>query len=288
MSKRIIAALLITGIMFTFAACKNGSQVDDRVTNPGTRETEPGNIGAVTEPNQTINTMLPSETTATETTTEPETSETSDASETTSSSSTSTTATTTAKALGKVKVTDAYKKNYSKNQWGYKASVKIPKITIEGVSTKAINKEILNYCKKKSGSERSCSYSYYIGKTYVSIVITLHDEHDMSPAYWFKVYNISRSSGKKMSKKAMLKALGISSKKFHKRVKKAVIKMYKKSYGYTSKSPSWVKREYKKATSAKMIKTAIPCVNSKGKLCYMISQLPSPGGAGQYDEYGTC
>ena len=201
---------------------------------------------------------------------------------------TSGTATTTAKALGKVTVSDAYKKSYGKNEFGYKATVKIPKITIAGVSTTKINKEIYNYCKKKSGNMCSCSYSYYIGKTYVSILITLQEEHDMSPAAYYSVYNISRSSGKKMSTKSMLKTLKISDKKFRSRVKKAVIKLFKKSYGYNSKSPSWVKTAYKQATASKMIKKAIPYVNSKGKLCYMIKDLPCPGGAGQYDECGSC
>ena len=210
---------------------------------------------------------------------------TTEAAETTATSGT---ATTTAKALGKVTVSDAYKKSYGKNEFGYKATVKIPKITIAGVSTTKINKEIYNYCKKKSGNMCSCSYSYYIGKTYVSILITLQEEHDMSPAAYYSVYNVSRSSGKKMSAKSMLKTLKISDKKFRSRVKKAVIKLFKKSYGYNSKSPSWVKTAYKQATASKMIKKAIPYVNSKGKLCYMIKDLPCPGGAGQYDECGSC
>lgn len=234
-----------------------------------------------------------SQTTVVETETSSEESESSvDLDETTTGAAetteTSGTATTTAKALGKVTVSDAYKKSYGKNEFGYKATVKIPKITIAGVSTTKINKEIYNYCKKKSGNMCSCSYSYYIGKTYVSILITLQEEHDMSPAAYYSVYNISRSSGKKMSAKSMLKTLKISDKKFRSRVKKAVIKLFKKSYGYNSKSPSWVKTAYKQATASKMIKKAIPYVNSKGKLCYMIKDLPCPGGAGQYDECGTC
>ncbi|MBR6487381.1 MAG: hypothetical protein IKT20_00565, partial [Clostridiales bacterium] len=157
-----------------------------------------------------------------------------------------------------------------------------------GVSTKAINKEILNYCKKNSGNECSCSYSYYIGKTYVSILIILQEEHDMSPATMYNVYNISRSSGKKMSKKSMLKALGISGKKFKSRVKKAITKMYKKDFGYSSKAPSYVKSYYKKAVSSKYLNKATPYVNSKGKVSYMIKLLPIPAGADAYDTNGTC
>ena len=217
-----------------------------------------------------------------------ETTSTDPADTTAASAPAGTTAAAKAKTLGKVTVSDAYKKSYGKNQWGYKATVKIPKITIEGVSTKAINKEILNYCKKNSGNECSCSYSYYIGKTYVSILIILQEEHDMSPATMYNVYNISRSSGKKMSKKSMLKALGLSAKKFKSRVKKAITKMYKKDFGYSSKAPSYVKSYYKKAVSSKYLNKATPYVNSKGKVCYMIKLLPIPAGADAYDTNGTC
>ena len=58
--------------------------------------------------------------------------------------------------------------------------------------------------------------------------------------------------------------------------------------GYTSKAPSYVKRDYKKATSSKYLNKAIPYLNSKGKVCYMITQLPVPGGAEAYDTCGTC
>ena len=282
MSKRIIAAFLITCTMLSFAACQNSSQKDDRIELT-TRTTESEDNGYISEPNQTID---PVAVPGAETTEKAETTEPAD---TTASSETSgTSAKPTAKALGKVKVSDAYKKSYGKNFWGYKATVKIPKITIAGVSTKAINKEIMDYCKKRSGNECSCRYSYYIGKTYVSILITLQEEHDMSPATMYNVYNISRSSGKKMSKKAMLKVLKLSNKKFKSRVKKAITKYYKKNLGYSSKAPSYVKRDYKKAVSSKYLNKAVPYANSKGKVSFMIKDLPIPAGAGNYDHCGTC
>ena len=279
MSKRIIAAFLAAGILFSLAACQNGGQKDDRI-ELSTRATESEDNGYISEPNQTIESTLG-------TTADPS-GETTDADTTASTESSGTSAKPTAKALGKVKVSDAYKKSYGKNIWGYKATVKIPKITIAGISTKAINKEILDYCKKRSGSECSCRYSYYIGKNYVSILIILEEEHDNSPATMYNVYNISRSSGKKMSKKAMLKVLKLSNKKFKSRVKKAITKYYKKNLGYSSKAPSYVKRDYKKAVSSKYLNNAIPYANSKGKVSFMIKDLPIPAGAGNYDHCGTC
>ena len=275
----LLALVMITCTMLSFAACNAKSQTDDSTSTALTETSEKPSSFDVTFPEETAD---PSEASSEE-------KETNEPADTTVSAETSgTTAKATAKSLGKVKVSDAYKKAYGKNQWGYKATVKIPKITIDGVSTKAINKEILDYCKKNSGNECSCGYSYYIGKTYVSILIVLQEEHDMSPATMYNVYNISRSSGKKLSKKSMLKTLGISAKKFKSRVKKAVTKYYKKDIGYSSKAPSYIKRDYKKAVSSKYLNKAIPYVNSKGKVSYMIKLLPIPAGAGAYDHCGTC
>jgi len=286
MSKRIVAAFLITSIMLSFAACNTNSQKDDRI-DLTTRETETNPTGNIDEPQQSIADPLgPTTASGGETTEESDTTEPAD---TTASTETSgTTAKPTTKALGKVTVSDAFKKTYAKNQFGYKATVRIPKITIAGVSTKAINKEIYDTCKKKAGNYCSCKYSYYIGKTYVSIIVCLSEEHDNSPATFYNVYNISRSSGKKLSRKQMLKILKISSKKFNSRVKKAITKVYKRDFGYSSKAPSYVKREYKTAVSSKYLNKAIPYVNSKGKVSYMIKQLPFPAGSGQYDCHGTC
>ena len=209
MSKRIIAVLLAASILFSLAACQNGGQKDDRI-ELSTRATESEDNDYISEPNQTIESTLG--------TTADLSGETTDADTTASTESSGTTAKPATKALGKVTVSDAFKKTYAKNQFGIKASVRIPKITIAGVDTKKLNKEIYDYCKKKAGSYCSCSYSYYIGKTYVSLFITLQEEHDSSPAAYYRVYNISRSNGKKLSKKQMLKFLKISDKKFKSRV----------------------------------------------------------------------
>ena len=86
----------------------------------------------------------------------------------------------------------------------------------------------------------------------------------------------------------MLKVLKLSNKKFKSRVKKAITKYYKKNLGYSSKAPSYVKRDYKMAVSSKYLNNAIPYANSKGKVSFMIKDLPIPAGAGNYDHCGTC
>ena len=282
----ILALALMTGLL---TACpndtKSSSQKDDR-TDLTTRQTETGLRPDMSEPNQTINTMAPDQTTGTS-----DEGETSEPEETTTSDGTTATGTTakpTAKPLGKVKVTDAYKKTLKNEKVG-KFTVRIPKLTIEGVDTSKINKEMYNLCKKEIGKHMGSNYSYYIGKKYVSILLSFKEQHDDSPATYYSIFNISRSTGKKLTKKAMLKTLGISNKKYTARVKKAVKRYYVKGFNYSSKkADKWMKGLYKKATSAKTLKRAVPYVNSKGKVCYMITQLPVPGGAEAYDTCGTC
>lgn len=163
--------------------------------------------------------------------------------------------------LRKVKVTDAYKKSY-KNEFGYKVTDRVPKITIEGVNTNAINNAIYSKCKSRF-KYGGMSYSYYIGKNYISIIINM--EPCMSDPR-IEVFNVSRSSGKQLSRSQMLKLLGLTSKKFEARTKKSIAKTLKRIGTYKSL--------YKKATTKKMLKSAIPCVNSKGKVCFYMRQMP--------------
>ncbi len=200
----------------------------------------------------------------------------------TSSSASSSSASTTT-AIGKATVSDAYKKAY-KSGYG-KFTARIPKITISGVDTKKLNKEIYDYFKPKIASWRECNYSYYIGKTYISILIKLEEHHDESPATNYYVYNISRKTGKKLSRAQMLKELGIKESSFESRAKKAIKKAWKNP---AINSSDYDKKYYKKAISKSSLKKVIPYVNSKGKLCYLLKNMSVPAGSGSYDANGTC
>ena len=281
--KLVCTALILSLTAGLITACPNDAKtgqtdngsksVIDEV-DVTTRQTETGLMPDISEPNQTIETMNPSDPSES-------------SSETSSGESTSgTTAKPTAKPLGKVKITDAYKSTY-KSKYEGKVTSRIPKISIEGVSTKAINKEIGKLISKAKAEAKSkewyYSYSYYIGKTYVSIIISRPEWNDTGDNY---VYNISRKTGKKLSKKQMLKAVGVSSKKFNSRVKKAIVKYWKPYKKYLTNKV--LKAEYKKAISSKMVKKAVPYVNSKGKLSFKLNDLPCYGGAGWVSYTGTC
>ena len=216
MNKRIIAVLLIACMMIPIAGCDKTSQ--DASTTTSSEVTE-----------------STADTTVSETTTEEETTkETSE--ETTSSEETSTTAATSASetaAIGKTSVSDQFKKTYKNENLG-KVTAKIPKVTIEGVDTSAINKEILNYIKPKAKGNK-CSYQYYIGKNYVSIFIEIDAEGwDLEEHY---IYNISRETGKKLSQEEMLSLLGLTTASFRSKTKAAIKKMWKKN--------GWIKGQEK-------------------------------------------
>lgn len=201
---------------------------------------------------ETLETMVPTPTPEPTTTT---------TTETTPTSSDTPTPTPRPQILRKVKVTDAYNKTH-KNVEGYNVTDRVPKITIEGVNTSAINNAIYKKCKSRF-KYGGMSYTYYIGKNYISIII------DMGPVMSdprIEVFIVSRSTGKQLSRSQMLNLLGLTSKKFEARTKKSIAKTLKKCGTY--------KGFYKKATTKKMLKSAIPCVNSKGKVCFFMRMMP--------------
>lgn len=257
-------------------ASGTGSEVGTELT---TRATETAYDPDIREPNQTIETMDSDKPTESDETAAPD-----------ATTVSGTTAKPAAKKLGKVTVTNLFKSTYKNRYRQGKVTSRLPKITIEGVDTKAVNKEISNKFLKKAKNaakhdETYFTYTYYIGKTYVSILIT----YDNSCGGYLMdqyVYNISRTTGKKMSKKQMLKALGISNKKFNSRVKKVVKRHFTKQ-GYPG-SDNYSKTQYKKAMSSKTINRAIPWVNAKGKVCFLINAMPIVGGADEDNFISTC
>ena len=261
MNKRIIAAVLISGMMISIAGCNKTPSGNTTTSQEVTESTEVTTVSETTI-----------EATAAEETTE----------ETASSEETSTTASTSASAtaaIGKTTVSDQFKKAYKNESLG-KVTAKIPKVTIAGVDTTAINKEILNYIKPKAKGNK-CSYQYYIGKNYVSIFIEIDAEGwDLEEHY---IYNISRETGKKLSQEEMLSLLGLTTASFRSKTKAAIKKMWKKN--------GWIKGQekyYKKAISSKTINSAKVYVNKKGKVSWLIKKMVSLGGPDYNEAFGTC
>ena len=199
------------------------------------------------------------------------------------------------KSIGDTKVTTV-KKVYKDEFEGGKVTVKIPKLSIEGVNTDSINdkmsKEIIKACsgkvsdgKKWYRTYRGSKIEYYIGKTYVSIIVDV-EPFASDPAIY--VYNISRETGKHLSRKEMLTELSISNSSFESGTLKAIKKYWKpelkRAKKYNNKEEL---KSYKEAISNKTLSKAIPCVNAKGKICAYLKLLPDWCGQGCNDHVLT-
>lgn len=285
---RFAAALLASCTMLSMAACDlkdNIPSSSNTSQNTSTEETTT-TTEIETVPEETTSSV--ETTTSEETTTEETTTEETTAEETTKVTETAlseSTTGTTAKPIGKTTVSNAYKRTFSKKYYG-KFTTRYPKITIDGVSTADINKEI----SKKFGpiakkNEGVVKYSYYIGKEYVSILFTVNLEAGLEGEDYY-VYNVSRVTGKKLSKSEMLSLLGMDSNAFKSKVTAKVKKWWASNIPEYKKEKS-AKKLYDKAIASKSINSAVPFVNSKGKKCYLLRQMKTPTQFLYIDIYGT-
>lgn len=277
MKKKLITIVLASCTLLSLAACdfKDGIPSISSASETTTEETS---------------TTAESETTAEETTTSEETvtseeTTTEESTEVTETTALESTTETTVKPVGKTTVTDAYKRSFSLKYYG-KFTTRYPKITIDGVSTDDINKEI----SKKFGpiakkNESVVKYSYYIGKDYVSILITLTLEAGFEGDDYY-VYNVSRVTGKKLSKSEMLSVLGMDANTFKSKVTSGVKKFWKSNIPEYKKEKA-AKKLYNKAVASKSINSAVPFVNSKGKKCFLLRQMKTPTQFEYMDIYGT-
>ena len=282
MNKKIIAIIMASSTLFSLAACNSiGLTPTTQSTSAITTVTQTSETSApeTSETEETTEETTESEETTTEETSETKVTETKATEETTSE----TTAKPTPKPIGKTTVSNAYKRTFTVNKT--KFTTKYPKITIKGVSTTAINKEIANKfgpIAKKNASV--VKYSYYIGKKYASIFVTVNLDAGMDGNNYY-VYNVSRVTGKKLSKSEMLKLLGMKDSAFKSKVTAGVKKWWNDIL--KNDKTSATKKLYNKAIASKSINSAVIYVNSKGKKCFLIRQMKAPTQMGNNDIYMT-
>ena len=285
MNKKILSIILASSTLFSLAACNSiGLKPTSQPTTAATTvtvttqpsETETTETEETSEPEETT---TESEETTTEATSETKATETK-ASETTSE----TTAKPTPKPIGKTTVTNAYSRTFKVSNQKY--TTKYPKITIKGVSTTAINKEIANKfgpIAKKNASV--VKYSYYIGKKYASIFVTVNLDAGKDGCEYY-VYNVSRETGKKLTKKQMLNLLGMKESAFKSKVTNGITNWWKKNIK-NYKTDKTANTQYKTAIGTKSVNSALPFVNSKGKKCFLLRQMKAPTQMAKNDIYAT-
>ena len=277
MNKKITALLMASCTLLSLAACNHNPDV---ATSKGTFFTEVPLTSETTvsettaeEPEETTSERI---TTASDSETdEPETSE----------EQTEKTSATAAKAAGKTTVSDAYKRSFTIKKNG-KFTTKYPKVTIKGVSTSEINKEIADkFAPIAKKDESVVKYTYYIGDNFVSLFISVNLDAGKDGSDYY-VYNVSRTTGKKLNKSEMLDILDMKDSAFKSKVTEGITNWWNTNIpNYKDGDES--KELYNKAIAAKSINSAVPFVNSKGKTCFLLRQMKAPTQSGDNDIYAA-
>ena len=229
-----------------------------------------------------------SETTASETTTEAsESSGSSEATESTKAPAETTSGTTTKSSdgtsqttaensgLATVSVYNAYKRSFKKDKKSY--NTQYPKIMVANVNTSKVNKEIADKFKpiaKKNNSR--VGYSYYVRKYLISVVVFVEKTPGNSKTRDYYVYNVSRINGKKLTRAQVLKSLGLKEATFNSKVKASLQNYWKDNF---KKDTSEEKKDMeKKSYTTKSLNSAMPYMNTNGKISYVIRQVETPNG----------
>ena len=277
MNKKITALLLASCTLLSLAACNHSPDV---ASSKGTFFTEVPLSSETTVAETTAE--EPEETTSERITTasDSETDETEPSEEETEKASA-----TASKAAGKTTVSDAYKRSFTikKKQ---KFTTKYPKVTIKGVSTSEINKEIADkFAPIAKKDESVVKYSYFIGDNFVSIFVTVNLDAGKDGSDYY-VYNVSRITGEKLNKSEMLDILDMKDSAFKSKVTEGITNWWNTNIPSYKEDDS-SKELYNKAIAAKSINSAVPFVNSKGKTCFLLRQMKAPTQAGDNDIYAA-
>ena len=174
-----------------------------------------------------------------------------------------TTAETAAKP--KVKVSNAVSKTAVVG--GAKLPYKIPKVTITGKNTDAVNKKMKSQLGKydlKGDNARGITYSYHVSDKLISILVHISD-NDSTTVDTYKVYNIAVSTGKTVGDSTAVKLAGSSTKKFYAKVKAT----YKKFGGGSGAPSAFAKKAKKQNLKRVSYKYLVPYVGKNGHLCFI-------------------
>ena len=260
--KKILVTILAAACVLSLCACPANVKPEtsiEETTAVTTEETETETTAEIT-----------AETTATDP------ADTSSTEETTSTApETTPVVTPTVTPAPKATVTSQVKKTFKKDGTNYK--YEIPKVTIPGKNTSAVNKKIKKALSKYSykGSEPyAMKYTYYVNSKIVSILVNVYNTV-IDSDYEYYAYNISVKTGKLIKDKEVLKLYGVSSKKFLSMVKST----YKKG-GYWAGKGSEAKKNIKKSLKKVSYKYLDPYVGSNGHICFL-GYVYYSGGAGE-------
>lgn len=209
----------------------------------------------------------------------PETSSAKSETSTSASSETTTEETTeamTAKPEPGITVTDAVDESFDVS--GYKCAYKIPKVTIPGKNTDAVNSKIKNELTKYSreGDEPyQLTYTYYIDEKIVSVLVN-YQNSVIDADYGYLAYNVAVSSGELIKDEDVVKLYGITDDKFFMMVRST----YEKAGGISTEVGPEAEECVKQNLKRVSYKYIDPYFGRNGHLCF-VGFVDYVGGAGE-------
>lgn len=293
--KSIVSAALLLSMTAGIAGCGLKRSEPDPTSAPTTpvESSETTTESTTEETKQSEESKQSDESKASETTKEGETkpSESGKTTESSKASETKTTETKTSETtkdgdnsgLATVSIYNAYKRTFKKGKKSYKTQY--PKIMIANVNTTKVNKEIADKFKPiaKKNNYR-VGYTYYVRKYLISVVVFVEKNPGNAKTRDYYVYNVSRINGKKLTRAQVLKSLGMKEATFNTKVKASLQNYWKNNF---KKDTSAEKKEMeKKSYTTKSLNSAMPYMNTNGKISYVLRQVETPNG--KVDVYGTC
>ena len=281
--KSIVSAALILSMTAGIAGCglqrnetdptttttaAETSETTTETTAETTKESEESKSSEESKATEASETKESGETKVSETTKETKAGE-------TKTTETSTSDTTANSGLATVSIYNAYKRSFKKGKKTYKTQY--PKIMVANVNTSKVNKEIADKFKpiaKKNNSR--VGYTYYVRKYLISVVVFVEKTPGNSKTRDYYVYNVSRINGKQLTRAQVLKSLGLKETTFNTKVKASLQNYWKDNF---KKDTSTAKKDMEsKSLTTKSLNSAIPYMNSNGKISYVIRQVETPNG----------
>lgn len=290
--KSLVSAALILSMTAGIAGCNLKRNEPDPTTTAATESTAAESSTSETTAEETKDSKESGESKETEASETKESgeskpAESTKATESSKASETKTTETTKesgeSSGLATVSIYNAYKRSFKKGKKSYKTQY--PKIMVANVNTSKVNKEIADKFKpiaKKNNSR--VGYTYYVRKYLISVVVFVEKTPGNSKTRDYYVYNVSRINGKKLTRAQVLKSLGMKDTTFNTKVKASVQNYWKNNW---KKDTSAEKKEMeKKSLTTKSLNSAMPYMNTNGKISYVLRQVQTPNG--KVDLFGTC
>ena len=293
--KSIVSAALLLSMTAGIAGCGLKRSEPDPTSAPTTpvESSETTTESTTEETKQSEEAKQSDESKASETTKEGETkpSESGKTTESSKASETKTTETKTSETtkdgdnsgLATVSIYNAYKRTFKKGKKSYKTQY--PKIMIANVNTTKVNKEIADKFKPiaKKNNYR-VGYTYYVRKYLISVVVFVEKNPGNAKTRDYYVYNVSRINGKKLTRAQVLKSLGMKETTFNNKVKASLQNYWKNNFKKDTSAEK--KAMEKKSYTTKSLNSAMPYMNTNGKISYVLRQVQTPNG--KVDVSGIC